>query len=64
MIQNAAQLHGALEQLSSFVDTLEAMRRHSVETDSTVFPLASEAYLKRIQELNSEILQYLDTSPD
>src|SRR2546422_157827 len=44
MIQNAAQLNVALDQLASFADTLEAMRRHSVETNSSLFPLASEAY--------------------
>ncbi len=46
MIQNAVQLNIALDQLASFADTLEAMRRHSIDVNSTLFPLASEAYIK------------------
>jgi len=59
MISSAAQLDVALEQVASFADTLEAMRRHSLETNSNLFPQASEAYIKRIQELNAEIREYL-----
>jgi hypothetical protein len=64
LIENAAQLHGALEQVASFTDTLEAIRRHSLETSSTLLPAASEPYIKRIQEVNREIREYLDSSTD
>ncbi len=62
MITNAQQLDVALQQISSFADTLEAMRLHAAETNSTLFPLASEPYIKRIQELNAEVRTYFQNN--
>jgi hypothetical protein len=60
MIENLTQLHASLFQLSSFVDSLEGLRRDCTDkNDYRLFPLLSEGYLARIRELNEEIREYL-----
>ena len=59
MIANQEQLHIALHQLSSFKGMLEAMRLHLQETRPALIPLVSESYEHRIQEIQTEICDYL-----
>jgi hypothetical protein len=59
MITNASDLNVALQQLTQFADTLEAMRLHAEKTNSRVFPVLSQAYIHRIREINAEIRAYL-----
>ncbi len=63
MIANATQLEVALEQLATFQRMQEAMRRHLQETGSTLFPIISEGYSRRIEELQEEIIEYLRERP-
>lgn len=63
MITNASDLNVALEQLTQFTDTLEAMRLHAEKTNSRVFPVLSQAYIHRIREINAEIRTYLHEHP-
>lgn len=63
MITNPTHLENAFKQLSSFQDMLEAMRRHCYETQSPLFPIVSEGYLRRITELQTEIMEYLRERP-
>ena len=64
MIANEQQMETALHQLSSFKGMLEAMRLHLEETEPTLVPLVSESYLHRIQELQTEICDYLLQKPE
>ena len=59
MIANREQLEITLNQLASFKGMLEAMRLHLQETEPTLIPLVSESYQHRIQELQTEICDYL-----
>jgi hypothetical protein len=59
MITTQEQFKVALQQLSSFKGMLEAMRLHLQETEPTLIPLVSESYLHRIQEIQTEICDYL-----
>lgn len=63
MITNASDLNVALQQLTQFVDTLEAMRLHAEKTNSRVFPVLSQAYIHRIREIHAEIRTYLQAHP-
>lgn len=63
MISNLAELEHALTQLSSYQAMLEAMRVHLQETNPDLFPLASEGYLRHIEELQTEIAAYLREQP-
>ncbi len=63
MITNTSDLNVALQQLTQFTDTLEAMRLHAEKTNSHVFPVLSQAYIHRIREINAEIRTYLQTHP-
>ena len=64
MITNASDLNVALQQLTQFADTLEAMRLNAEKTNSRVFPVLSQAYIHRIREINAEICTYVQTHPD
>ncbi|HZO87774.1 MAG TPA: hypothetical protein VFB38_05495 [Chthonomonadaceae bacterium] len=59
MIANQEQFDLALHQLASFKGMLEAMRLHLQETEPALIPLVSESYQHRIQELQTEICDYL-----
>lgn len=59
MITTQEQFKTALHQLSSFKGMLDAMRLHLQETEPTLIPLVSESYLHRIQEIQTEICDYL-----
>lgn len=59
MITTQEQFKTALHQLSSFKGMLEAMRLHLQDTKPTLIPLVSESYLHRIQEIQTEICDYL-----
>ena len=59
MITNREQLDISLNQLASFKGMLEAMRLHLQETEPKLIPLISESYQHRIQELQTEICDYL-----
>ena len=59
MISTQEQFKTALNQLSSFKGMLEAMRLHLQDTEPTLIPLVSESYLHRIQEIQTEICDYL-----
>jgi hypothetical protein len=63
MITSTAHLEGALRQLKRMEDMLEAMRLHCAETNSPLFPIASEGYLAQIHELKSDINDYLRAHP-
>jgi hypothetical protein len=63
MITDATDLNVALQQLSQFADTLEAMRLHAESTNSRAFPVLSQAYISRIREINAEIHCYLQAHP-
>jgi len=55
MIASTADLNTALQQVTQFVDTLEAMRMHAEKVNSHAFPILSHAYIHRIREINAEI---------
>jgi len=59
MITTEEQFKISLHQLSSFKGMLEAMRLHLQETETTLIPLVSESYVHRIQEIQTEICDYL-----
>ncbi len=60
MIKTAAQLNASLHQLSSFVDSLEALQMDCARTgDFRLFGVMSQGYITRIRELNTEIREYL-----
>lgn len=59
MITTQEQFKVALHQLASFKGMLEAMRLHLQATEPTLIPLVSESYLHRIQEIQTEICDYL-----
>ena len=59
MIANQEQFEITLQQLARFKGLLEAMRLHLQDTEPTLIPLVSESYVHRIQELQSEICDYL-----
>lgn len=63
MIANATQLEVALEQLATFQRMQEAMRLHLQESGSTLFPVISEGYSRRIESLQEEIIEYLRERP-
>lgn len=63
MIVNATQLEVALEQLATFQRMQEAMRHHLQEDGSTLFPVISEGYSRRIEGLQEEIIEYLRERP-
>ena len=63
MITDLTQLEVSLHQLSSFQQMLEAMRLHLNESNPSLFPGLSEGYLRRIQELQSEISEYSASVP-
>lgn len=63
MIINATQLEVALEQLATFRRMQEAMRHHLRETGSTLFPVVSEGYSRRIEALQEEIIEHLREWP-
>ena len=64
MITTQEQFKIALHQLSSFKGMLEAMRLHLEETEPTLIPLVSESYLHRIQDIQTEICDYLLRQPE
>jgi hypothetical protein len=65
MIENAAQLNATLHQLSSFVDSLDALQLDCARKDDfRLFPVLSEGYLSRIRELNAEIREYVKVQPE
>lgn len=65
MIENLTQLYASLHQLSSFVDSLEGLRRDCADkNDYRLFPVMSEGYLTHIRELNEEIRAYLKQQPE
>ena len=60
MIENASQLNVSLHQLSSFVDSLEALQTDCERTgDFRLFGVLSQGYITRIRELNTEIRGHL-----
>ena len=59
MIENQEQLGVALRQLASFKGMLEGMRLHLQDTEPVLIPVVSETYERRIQEIQSEICEYL-----
>jgi hypothetical protein len=59
VITNQEQLSIALHQLGSFKAMLEAMRLHLQEMEPALIPLVSESYQHRINELQTEICDYL-----
>ena len=65
MIENISQLNASLFQLSSFVDSLDAVHRDcEARNDYRLFPLMSEGLIIRIRELNEEIRVYLKDQPE
>jgi hypothetical protein len=65
MIENTAQLHASLHQLSSFVDSLVAAHLDCERrNDWRLFPVLSEGIVIRIRELNTEIREYLNAHPE
>jgi hypothetical protein len=65
MIENASQLNASLFQLSSFVDSLDAVQRDcDARKDYRLLPLMSEGLIIRIRELNEEIRAYLKQQPE
>jgi hypothetical protein len=63
VITNETQLAVAQQRLDSYRQMLETTRRHLQETNSSLFPSASEGYLRRIEELQDEITAYLRERP-
>ena len=59
MIENQEQLGITLRQLASFKGMLEGMRLHLQDTEPVLIPVVSESYEHRIQEIQSEICEYL-----
>jgi hypothetical protein len=59
MIANSEQFQIALKQLASFKGMLEGMQLHLQETQPQLIPLISESYERRIQEIQSEICDFL-----
>jgi hypothetical protein len=59
MIANSEQFQIALKQLASFKGMLEATQSHLQETQPSIIPLISESYERRIQEIQSEICDFL-----
>jgi len=60
MIGSVVQLNASLHQLSSFVDSLEALQLDCARTgDFRLFGVLSQGYITRIRELNIEIRDYL-----
>lgn len=59
MIENQEQLRVALRQLASFKAMLEGMRLHLQDTEPILIPVVSESYEHRVQQIQSEICEYL-----
>ena len=59
MIENPEQMGIAFRQLASFKAMLEGMRLHLQDTEPVLIPVVSESYEDRIQEIQSEICDYL-----
>lgn len=63
MITNATQLEVAMERLHTYQRMLESLRVDLREKNSSLFPLMSEGYIKRIEALQEEIIGYLRERP-
>ncbi len=63
MITNATQLEVAMERLHTYQRMLESLRADLREKNSSLFPLMSEGYIKRIEGLQEEIVGYLRERP-
>lgn len=63
VIVNATQLETVLEELSTLQRMQEAMRLHLREAGSSLFPVVSEGYTRRIEKLQTEIIEYLREHP-
>jgi hypothetical protein len=59
MIETSEQLDIALNQVASFKSMMEAMRRHLEETHPSLIPLATEGYEKQLNQLQTDICDYL-----
>lgn len=63
MITNPTQLEVAVERLHTYQRMLESLRADLREKNSSLFPLMSEGYTKRIEVLQEEIIGYLRERP-
>ncbi len=63
MITNKTQLDVAMERLHTYQRMLESLRVDLHEKNSSLFPLMSEGYIKRIEALQEEIIGYLRERP-
>lgn len=63
MIRNATHLEGALEHLATLQRMQEAMRVHLQRSDPSFFPIVSEGYTRRIEDLQEQIIAYLREKP-
>jgi hypothetical protein len=59
MIETKDQLEIALNQIASFKDMQEAMRRHLEETQPSLIPLASQGYDAQLNQLQASVCDYL-----
>jgi hypothetical protein len=58
MIANTAELVVATKSLQTFTKALELLRLDLKDTNPTLFPIVSQTYIRRIRDLQNEILSY------
>ncbi len=59
MINDMAQLEGALHQIAWAADALEGMRRDVTDQNTALFPVIAEAYIHQIRSLTDEAHEYV-----
>lgn len=63
MITNTIQLNASLEQLQKYESYFEEIRKYYENRNSSMFPIISEPYFKKIKELQILIFEYLKEKP-
>jgi len=59
MIHNVKELSASLRYVSRWADTLEGLRRNSVETDATLLPTTSAGPLAEIRRVITEAQEFV-----
>ena len=60
MIHDVKELSASLRYASSWADTLEGLRRHSEETDTTLLPTTSAGPLAELRRVIAEAREFVE----
>lgn len=60
-IENTTQLNGTLAYMEKLANALEGRRRHSLETENSLFAVTAEGFLTHLRENLADVRAYVTT---